>query len=414
VSGAASRRGGSTGGLATAGRSRWPPAARRVAGRVAALPATVHVLLVWALARAASAVVTVLVARSQVANGWTGARPGYLEYAGIWDGAWYRRIAEDGYPVPLPRDAAGVASQSEWAFLPAYPMVVRAVQALTGLGWEAAAPTTSLVLGAAAAVVVHRLFRVRAGPRPALAGVALLATFPSSPVTQYAYTESLALLSLSGALLLLVTRRYLACAVAVTLLGLTRPVGLPLAVVVLAHLAHRVRGPEPPGGRGLAGLLALAGWAAAAGLAWPVVTGVVHGDPTTYAQVQSAWRGGQVRWFIDWWFASRFFFGEVVGPVVVAAVVLALVTAVAGPWARPLGTEMRAWCLAYGAYLLAVVQPSTPVFRFWLLMVPLALLAALATRSWPRLVAWLAAHLALQVVWVSTLWHFTPPSDWPP
>jgi hypothetical protein len=380
-------------------------------------PGWLLALAVYALARLASFVVLERTARFQEENGWTGADPTYLEFVGIWDGDWYRKIAEHGYPLPLPRDDAGRPLQSEWAFYPAYPLFVRAVMAALGTSWEATAPTVSVLLGAAAVVVVHRLFARVAGERAALGGVLLLSVFPSAPVLQLAYTESLALLALAASLYLLATRRYLWAVPAVVLLGFSRAVALPFAAVVAVHaLARwRRRRVEPFGVRQRVEVVALGVVSAAAGVAWPLLAGVVNGDPFVYDDVQSAWRGGgQTVWVKPWWSMSQYVLGPWLGPAALLALLAGTAAALSGRRARALGPEMLGWCVAYVLYLLVVVDPFTSMFRFLLLLFPLGLVVATGVRGRAHLLTWAGAFLALQVVWVVWLWRFSPPGDWPP
>ena len=61
-------------------------------------------LAVYAGARLATTVVFLWVASTQGENAWTGPHPGYFPYVGfLFDGSWYRHIAENGYPSELPR-----------------------------------------------------------------------------------------------------------------------------------------------------------------------------------------------------------------------------------------------------------------------------------------------------------------------
>jgi len=191
-------------------------------------PWWVQVLAVYAATRVASAVVLILVAPHQEATPWTPASPGYRDYSGtMWDATWYRSIAEGGYPQGLPRSASGLVQQSSWAFFPLYPMLARALMLATGLGWTTVAPTLSLVLGGAAAVVIALLVRSVLGPedtRASLGTVLLVGVFPSAVILQVAYTESLALLLIAATLLLIRTRHYLWASGVVMALGFTRPV----------------------------------------------------------------------------------------------------------------------------------------------------------------------------------------------
>ncbi len=334
----------------------------------------------------------------------------------MWDGDRYRVISEQGYPLPLPVDGLGAPTQSEWAFYPAYPAVVRLVRELTGLGFETVASGLSLVLGAVAAVVVHQLFRTRASRTDALVGVAVVGVFPSAAVLQYAYSEALCLLALAVGLLLVTRRRYLAAMAPVVVLGLARPAGVPFVLVVLVHLALRWRD------RGvdrfdlgerlrLMGLLAVTGVSA---LAWPAATAFAGGRVDAYTAVQVAWRvSDRMEYFTPWVWISRYLF-DGRGPVLLLALVVGVVALLVAPVTRSLGPEMWTWCAGYVLYLAAVLDPFTSVFRFLLLLFPLALVVVWALRAvWARS-AWIAASLVAQWWWISVLWVFSPPSDYPP
>lgn len=420
---------GVTGRAPVRGTSRRPlrptvrPTLRRApwhALRPATWPWWAQALAVHALARTVSAVLLVVVARSQEANPWTDAAPSYGAYVGrMWDASWYRETFETGYPDVLPVGADGAVLQNPWAFFPLFPTLVRGLHALTGAGWDVLAPTLALLCGAAAAVVVHRLVAtagaaaVERRPGLPLATVLLVGVFPSSPVLQVAYTESLALLLVAGSLLLLARRRYGWTALVVVLLGLTRAVALPVAAVVLWHgLARWRRGDlSGPDAARLGGLL---GVAVVSGLLWPWVCRYVTGVPGAYFRTQEAWRGGaDVVPFVPWVDVSRWLFADA-GPWLLAVLLVLVAALVLNPVAARLGPEMHAWSGAYLAYLVATVQPGTSLVRFLLLAFPLAAVTA----GWTRSRAWLAGvslvFVAGQAWWLWQLWRLVPPSGWPP
>jgi hypothetical protein len=396
-----------------------------------ALPATratrlrrsdvVVALVVYAATRVFGWVVISRAAGHQLPSIWTGEHSGYLDMASLWDGQWYKIIATQGYPVPLPVDAQGVVQQNAWAFFPGFPYAVKAVMAVTGLSFAPAAVLTNVVLGACAVVVVLALLQRTSGRRAALAGAVLLCVFPSAPTLQIAYSEALGLLLLALALLWLVERRYLLTAVVVLVLALSRPVVAPFALVVLVHLVVRWRGrgrdPFPVPERVQVVLLGLL--SAASSLLWPAVVGWLTGVGSAYTRTQGTWRsGGEVRPFSQAFGIARILLGEhgvtwlVLGALAFAGVVLS-------PLGRRLGAELQAWLLAYPGYLLAVTEPWTSTFRYLLLMFPLGALAAGVLRSRPRLmwavvVVLSVVSLALQVRWVEDLLVFVPPTDYPP
>ena len=69
----------------------------------APLPPWAQALAVFAATRLVGFVILEVTARFQPANPWTHASPSYLDFITMWDGDWYRRIAESGYPSTLPQ-----------------------------------------------------------------------------------------------------------------------------------------------------------------------------------------------------------------------------------------------------------------------------------------------------------------------
>lgn len=388
----------------------------------------VQVLAVYALARGATALLLLQAAAHQGPTPWADEHPSYAQMTGLfWDAGWYHRIAEEGYPDTLPVDESGNVRQSAWAFFPLYPMLVRGLMAVTTLGWEVVAPTTSLLLGAGAVLLVHRAV-VHGAPRACaawpglpLATVVLVAVFPTSPVLQVAYTESLALLLVAAALLLLVRRHYLACAGVLVLLGLTRAVALPMAVVVGVHLLARWaaarRGREAFPARDVAQVLGLGVVAVVSGFLWPAVCGWVTGVPQGYLRTQEAWRGvREVTPFGGWDYVLQFWFGDA-GWWVLAAAVGFVVALLVVPAAWRLGPELHVWPAAYVLYLAAAIEPGSSLARFLVLAFPAgAITAGVVRRPTAARWAWFAAvvvlMLVLQAVWVWRFWRLT--SGWPP
>lgn len=388
----------------------------------------VQVLAVYALARGATALMLLYSAAHQGATPWAGEHPSYAQMTGLfWDAGWYHRIAEEGYPSELPVDANGYVQQSAWAFFPLYPMLVRGLMGITTLSWEVVAPTTSLLLGAAAVLLIHRAVAsgapraVTAWPGLPLATVVLVSVFPTSPVLQVAYTESLALLLVAAALLLLVRRHYVATAGVLVLLGLTRAVALPMALVVGVHALARWRawrrGDEPLPARDVVAVGGLGVVAVVSGFLWPAICGWVTGVPQAYLRTQEAWRGvREVTPFGGWDYVLQYWFGDD-GLWVLAAAVAFVVALLVVPAAWRLGPELHAWPAAYVLYLAAAIEPGSSLARFLVLAFPMGAITAsvvrrppVARRAW--FVAVVVLMLALQVIWVWRFWRLT--SGWPP
>ena len=392
---------------------------------------TARVALTYLVLRAVSAVLLVLASHDQVVMpDWTGPTVEPLDMTVLWDGSWYRYVAEHGYPHALPVDAAsGHVAQNAWAFFPLFPLLSRMLMSLTGLGFPVVASSLSLVCGLGAAVIMGRLLSERVGDRVALATVAVWAAFPAAVALQLAYTESLAMLLLCAWLWALMRRNWLAAGPLALLVGLTRPIAVPVAVVVawMLWLRWRRRAADPvDGGEYAAGAFALV-TAGVGAVAWPVIAWRITGSRSAYTDTMAAWRvGGEITPFKPWLGMSQWVFrdfdgGDVYGPVALAALATTIVVLTCGPWATRLGPELRAWCLAYPAYLAVVLDPFTSIFRYVLPLFPLAAVVlggGWVERSarwlWTRTAVLVALGIAGQVLWIWKLLVFVPPSDYPP
>lgn len=394
------------------------------------VPFLLAVLAIWTALRLFTTGVLVWIATSeQDSSIYSGDVPRYFEVATLWDGQWYERIATAGYPDSLPLDDSGQVRQNEWAFYPVFPFLARAVM-LTGAPFSVAAVIVATLLGYAAALVIAGLVKDVVGPVAALGTVALVGAFPASPTMQVAYTESLAMLLLASALWLLAKRRWGAAALVALLTGLARPIALPLGLVALVAVIvrWRRRDDNPIDRREWASMASALVACGASGLMWPAIAWWGTRQSDAYTVTMSAWRQGEpISPFTPTIEIVHFLFGPTAGPVYLAIVLIALVVAVLGPWARGLGPVMRTWCLGYPLYLFAALDPWTSIYRYLLPLFPLAivLLGLGWERSDPRgrVPGWLTAirvavfvglFLAWQVWWTWELFMFVPPQDNPP
>ncbi len=360
---------------------------------------------------------------------YSGERPRYFDFATLWDGAWYRRIAEEGYPDHIPVGPTGEVRQNPWAFYPMFPMLARGLTAVSGWSFEITGTLVAVLLGYAAALVIAVLLRQQVGAAAALAGVAVVAAFPTAPTLQVAYTESLAMLLLATVLLLLSRRRWGAAGIVAVLTGLARPIALPLGLVALVAVVLRWRRrAEDPLGRGELWrmLWALAG-CGISGLLWPAIVWRSTGQADGYTRTMSAWRGGEtVLPFLPTIEAVQVLFGEFRGPLLLLLAAGLLALAVLGPWASGLGPEMRTWSLAYPFYLVAALSPWTSIYRYLLPLFPV--FVVMVGGGWPRghgkaSPTWLLVTRTViicllcvgwQLWWSWELFRFEPPSDNPP
>lgn len=386
------------------------------------------VLAIFLASRIVTTTIFLIVAGLQHASDRTGEHPGFLEFANIWDGQWYWFINGAGYPAEIPRADDGTATENAWAFLPAYPYLLR-LFTVVGIPFPAIAPFVSMLFAGAAALVFFRLMARFLPPGSALFATALFCFAPLSTILQVSYAESMHLFLLFLALLLLVDRRYVLLMPVVVVMSLTRPSGLAFALALLLHLGHRfvtrARDPFPWRERievVVAGLVA-----ALAGFAWLLIAWAVTGDVSAYTDTEFAWRRGfgiegDLIPFTPWVQGAAFWFGQwwhLPEPGLHVAAIAAVVGLVGGfagfllsPWAKRLGPDLRFWLISYALYLLAVFFPQSSTFR---LLVPLA--PALGAFAAPRSPVYRVALLVLGVVgqflWTYGLWR-ADVYDWTP
>jgi hypothetical protein len=322
---------------------------------------------------------------------------GPLALVGAWDGIWYRRVAEHGY-VLVP------GLQSDPAFFPVYPILLRGAHAL-GLPLTAAGALISNLAFLVAAVAFYELGVRVVGPEAARRAACFLVIVPMAFVFSMTYPESLALALIVLALLAGFADRWLLAAGVMAIGALVRPetvfFAIPLAGIAWSHREHLA-----PGMRGHAVAACLA---APVGVAtYPLYLDWALGNPGAWGAAQDRWGrsfrlDGLVRTFQhlpsslqhEPWLARDLVF------LVAYAALLALAAS------RGVGAT---W-IAAGALILALPLFSGSVMsegRFGLLALPvywgLGLVAG--RRSLER--AFQACFLALLAAAVLTLPYFWP------
>jgi len=382
-----------------------PPETGRFARRWRALPPWAKALLVMLACELVTALVLDRAAHFTVLTSAGDTGPvSYPGFVARWDSAWYRRIAQLGYPAVVPHLPDGRVAQNPWAFYPLYPAAAAVLMRL-GIAWPYAPLLISFGSSMASAVLLRSVVARLAGPAVALWSVALLGSFPAAPVLQLAYSEALALALLLAVLRCLQRGQYWWAVAATLALGLTRPIAVPLGVVVLVHVVRRWRrGPRPA-------LAVLAVAAVAAAVLWPAVVAVRTGDLHTYTDTMAAWRPGAVHLLQPWWSRSGQYLGPVFGRVLVLALPVTVLWWLTRPLARRLGADLRVWTTAYLGYLYLVLDPTTSLFRYLLLFFPIGVLLLLASPSVAYRRTLVAASFGLQLVWVVVIWRtaFGPP-----
>lgn len=115
-----------------------------------------------------------------------------------WDCGWYLEIVRHGYSSIGPLEQPG---QTTLAFFPVYPLLIGAVSATLGIDVLPAALLISNLCFVAALIYVYRYAQLLGCSRPVgLLAVALICFVPQGFVFSAAYTESLFLLLLVGAM----------------------------------------------------------------------------------------------------------------------------------------------------------------------------------------------------------------------
>jgi hypothetical protein len=145
-----------------------------------------------------------------------------------FDGQWYLRLAEHGYPTrPL-------HAKSTLGFMPLYPAVIRGLAVVPGSSVPRAALIVSLAGGLAAALLVQRLAAGWWGEQAARRATVVFCLFPGSIVFSMAYSEGLAIPLALGCLLALGSRRWWLAGLLAGLATAAEPVALVLVAVCLA------------------------------------------------------------------------------------------------------------------------------------------------------------------------------------
>ncbi|TBN58578.1 hypothetical protein EYE40_07960 [Glaciihabitans arcticus] len=385
-------------------------------------PWWLRVLVIFIASRAVTTGILLFFAERQPLNAWTGPSPDYFDFARLWDGHWYFIVAMSAYPTELPMDAAGHVTENAWAFMPAYPIVVRFVMLLTGLPFDVAAVAISVGFAAGTALLFYKLMALVLSDSTALFATVLFCFAPLSPILQVAYAESMHAFFLTLALYLLLQRRYGMMFPVVAVMALTRPSGLAFALALLLHVIHRfmTRGRDPFPLREIVASLSIGMFSALMGVTWLLIAWGVTGSFTAYTDTELAWRSSYVGWgelvpFSPWIQAAGFWGPragfELVVPLAVGFLV-GFTVLLFSPWGRRLGPDLRFWSGSYLLYLLAVFFPQSSTFR---LLVPIFPLWGALAQPRSAIYRWALVVLSIagQVGWVYIAW-FVDGYDWTP
>ncbi|WP_240494044.1 hypothetical protein [Actinomyces gaoshouyii] len=430
--------GSDQGGPAPLAGPAGPPAHAPGDARAPRPPRALQVLAVWGAASLLTLLMLRLGAQDTPATPWAGPAPSWSEHMSFWDAGWYERIFREGYPAILPEGGGGAVAQNSWAFMPLLPLLATPLTWL-GLPFYPAAALVAIIASGVGAVVMDRWLAPRVGGVPSLWGVALTWTSMCAAVLQVPYAESLGLVLVASALMAAERRRFAISALLIMVGAMARPIGLPLALALglwwLWELAA-ARGHEGPGddhdggrarawarglgpswaqlgGRGPAGLGALAAVALVSALAWPVAAWLATGRMDAYTATETSWRGGELMPFLPWLDRGQWWVGEHLGWLLVACALALAALGLGSRASRSLGPAAWFWCVAYALYLLAFFDPTTSLLRILLPLAPLAWAAAASAGRRGRWALAVAGVMA-QAFWISWVWDLSSAITWVP
>lgn len=301
-----------------------------------------------------------------------------------WDGSWFHRIAEQGY-----LEATDPAAR----FFPLFPLSGRWLGHLLGSS-EFALVVISNGCGLLASIWLYRLVLSETGEtQTAERAVRLFALCPPAFVFVLAYSESLFIVMTLGAVLAGREGRWTRAGAFAFLAGLTRPVGVLLAVPLLVRLRTDGRLGDRTAwtavGAAPLGSALFLGWSALALDDWraPIerqreLRGGFHEPITRVASaLVDGVRGDE---------GELFHFGAAIAVVVLAVVSI-----------RRLSQDLAAYAVVSGVVLVAADNLNS-MARYALAVFPFVVAAAVISRH-PQLDRWLPTASAVGMVTVTTL-----------
>jgi hypothetical protein len=181
-----------------------------------------------------------------------------------WDGTWFLRAAEQGWPRHLPM-AHGHVTANTTAFFPVLPIAIRWLSSATTLSPLAVGVTISAVTGLTAVVAVGLLVRRFTGSRLATRATLLFAVCPGTFAFSLVYAEGILVTCIALGLLALLNRRWWLAGLLGLLASATSPIALAFVLSCVwcaGWAAWRDRSVRPLVAPVLAplGFLAYLGW----------------------------------------------------------------------------------------------------------------------------------------------------------
>ena len=165
-------------------------------------------------------------------TGWTAS---LIEPLRHWDGLWYRLVADRGYGF----------HEANAAFWPAFPLSMRGLSRITGLGFDLSGFLIANASFALALILLYRLIGLDFSEKISRKSLWALALFPTSLFFTAVYTESLFLLLSVACLLSARKGKWWLAGILGALAALTRSYGvflfLPMLVLLIQQYGFYLR-----------------------------------------------------------------------------------------------------------------------------------------------------------------------------
>jgi hypothetical protein len=214
-----------------------------------------------------------------------------------FDATYYQSVWQSGYSGPLAANDA--------AFYPLYPLLVRAIGTLA-IGPEIAAVIISNVAFLAALFLIYRIALRHLEPGVASGSLWILALWPWAIFYSYAYAESVELLIIAAAFLLMERGAWIWSGAVAALAGASRPSGILTSLAFAGEFVERLlparfslarlRGRVREGASGPLSYVIIGALLSPLGLvAFCIVLLTQTGNPFGFLHAQSLWLGPHPR-----------------------------------------------------------------------------------------------------------------------
>ena len=173
-----------------------------------------------------------------IASAWTGR--GIGSTLNKWDGTWFLRAADTGWPRHLPMSGGHVLA-NPIAFFPVYPGLIRLVDHLVPLSPLTVELLLTAVTGLSGTLAIAGLARRTWGREVGRRAGVLIAVFPGSFIFSLGYSEGITLTCTALGLLALIERRWWVAGLLGLVATATTPVALAFAASCLVASGVAIR-----------------------------------------------------------------------------------------------------------------------------------------------------------------------------